>query len=82
MNDTNKIVVPVSIVQCEEALRMPIGEAFRMWDVTNRKVYMKLVVSKLEDHGTTRNYMPKDIKIRRGYSKTDTRDVHFTPTWD
>ena len=52
---------------------MPIGEAFHMWDVTSRKVYIKLVVSKLEGHCTTQNCMPKDIKIQRGelYLATD-----------
>jgi len=30
---------------------MLIGEAFCMWDVASRKVYMELMVSKLEGHG-------------------------------
>ena len=46
-----------------------------MWDVTSRKVYMKLVLSELEGHCTTRNCMPNDIKIQRGelYLATDAR---------
>jgi len=44
---------------------MPIGGAFRRWHDRSRKVYMELLVSELEGHGTTWNGMPKDIKIQR-----------------
>jgi len=67
----------------EEVSHVPIGKAFCMWDVASRKVCMELVVSELEGHGTTRNCMPKDIKIRRGERctrSTDARDILFTPT--
>ena len=63
---TNKVAVPLSIAHGEEASRVPIGKAFRMWDTASRKVYMKLAVKKLEGHGTSRSCMPKDIKVRRG----------------
>jgi len=62
----NKIAVPLSIAYGEEASRVAIGEAFCMWDVASRKVYMELVLSKSEGRGTTRSCMLKDIKIRRG----------------
>lgn len=83
-NDTN-IAVPISIAHGEEASRMPISEAFRMWDVATRNVYVVLVVSKLEDHVRLGVACPKtsefgDESCTR--SKTDALDALFTPTWD
>jgi len=63
---TNKVAVPLSIAHGEEVSRVPIGEVFRMWDATSRKVSMELAVRKLEGRGTSRSCMPKDIKVRRG----------------
>ena len=37
---TNKVAVPLSIAHGEETSRVPIGEAFRMWDTASRKVYI------------------------------------------
>jgi len=63
----------------EEVSHVPIGKAFCMWDVASRKVCMELVVSELEGHGTTRNCMPKDIKIRRGERRQLTHVTFFSP---
>ena len=78
---TNKVAVPLWIAHGEEASRVLIGEEFCMWDVASKKIYIELVVSKLEGHGTTRN--PKTFRFgeeSRWTLATDPRDVLFTPT--
>jgi len=79
---TNKVAVLLSIVHGEEASRVLIGEEFCMWDVASKKIYIELVVSTLEDHGTTRN--PKTFRFGEesctgSTLATDARDVLFTP---
>jgi len=61
---TNKVAVPLSIAHGEEASRVLISEEFCMWDVGSKKIYIELVVSKLE--GPRYDSEPKDIQIRRG----------------
>ena len=61
---------------------MLIGEEFCMWDVARKKIYIVLVVSRLEGHGTTRN--PKTFRFgeescARSTLATDARDVLFHP---
>ena len=80
-----KIVVPFVITHGEAALRMLVGETFYVWDVASRKVYMELVVRKLEDHSMPQGCMlcPKALKFKEGNctrSKTSTnaRD-YFSP---
>ena len=78
---TTKVAVPLSIAHGEEASRVLIGEEFCMWDVASEKVYIELVVSKLEGHGTTRN--PKTFRFgeescTHSTLATDARDVLFT----
>ena len=53
--------VPLSIAHGEEPSRVLIGEEFCMWDVARKKIYIELVMSKLEGHGTTRN--PKTFRF-------------------
>ena len=80
---TNKVAVLLLIARGEEASRVLIGEAFCMWDVARKKIYIELVVSKLEGHGTTRN--PKTFRFGEesctcSTLATDARDVLFAPT--
>jgi len=52
---TNKVAVPLSIAYGEEALHMLTGEEFCMWVIASKKIYIELVVSKLEGHSMTQN---------------------------
>jgi len=51
LNNAEKIAVPLSIALGEEDSRVPVGEALRLWDIANEKVYVELMVCELEGHG-------------------------------
>ncbi|KAF8272722.1 alpha beta-hydrolase [Lactarius quietus] len=51
LNNAENITVPLSIAHGEEDSRVPVGEALRMWDIANKRVYMELMVCELEGHG-------------------------------
>ncbi|KAI9512128.1 Alpha/Beta hydrolase protein [Russula earlei] len=51
LNNAERIAVPLSIAHGEEDSRVPVGEALRLWDIANKKVYMELMVCELEGHG-------------------------------
>ena len=77
----NKIVVPFVITHGEAALRMLVGETFYVWDVASRKVYMELVVSKLEGHSMVQGCVPcpKALQFKEESCARSNTTVVLTP---
>lgn len=59
INNASKITVPLSIAHGETDVRVPIGEAIKMWDIVSKNgVYTELMVCEKEGHGRSDMFFP------------------------